>query len=177
MSVARSEHGLRPAGHVENISGAISAYRIRTSHHEGAHRGHLSEDLHEPGVPEVRHPTVLVVSLPRMSHQSALFGMRPKGDTKLPLRPPRKTHVIEMSVREHNRLDIDERTAEFVERALKRIPGSWKTCIHDRQATAVLHEVPVRVGILDTVNTLGHVAVKHCLSVPIQIPRKPAPLP
>jgi hypothetical protein len=72
-----------------------------------------------------------------------------------------EAYVVEMTVGQHDRLDVSRPAADVAKRRVQGLPGRWVPAVDDRQPLPVLDQVPVHIGVLDAMNPVGCVALQH----------------
>src|SRR3978361_1441409 len=85
---------------------------------------------------------------------------------ELASRALREPDVVEVRVREDDRLDLVRAAPELPQGAVERVPGGWYAGVHDRDRPVVLDEVPVGVRVLDAVDAVRDMWNQHLASSP-----------
>jgi hypothetical protein len=87
--------------------------------------------------------------------------VHPDRHAELLPRALREADVVEVPVREDDRLDVVRPPSEFAKSRPERSPGGGHAGVDHDERPVVLDEVPVRVRVLDPVDPLGDVPCEH----------------
>jgi hypothetical protein len=151
----------RPAGKVELVAVAVGHRVVDTLDEERAHRRYGGKRAVELGVSKhVRHPAALVVVARGMAGDGPFALVRVHRHTELA--PDARYEPI------WSKCPCVSRTAaiascrrSLLEQLLQRVARAAMARVEDGQPVAVLDDVPVRVGVLDSVNAVGDGQVQH----------------
>ena len=159
--------------HVEHTVRAVRVRIVHALYPERARSPHGREHLHEARIPAVRQPAALVVVAPGVADEGKLALVRPDGYFELRARSPSKSDVVEVPVREHDRLDVRRRSSQRPQRLVQRSPRARVAGVDDGEAGPVLDDEPVDVRVLDEVDAVRGVRLEHAVPVPERMCAKP----
>jgi hypothetical protein len=119
------------------------------------------------GPSEVRERAAFAHVQPRPLRQRRVVLVDPHRDAELRPRPLGEAYVVEVGVREHERLDVAGRAADRGQGLQQGTPGCRQARVDHGELAAFLDEVPVGEVLAYPVNAVGYVAVQHgCLLRP-----------
>src|ERR687893_275538 len=117
--------------------------------------------------PQVEERAALAHVEPGPSGERRVVLVDPDRDAELRPRPLGEAYVVEVGVREHERLDVAGGASEPPQGPEQGLPGGRQAGVDDGDAAALLHEVPVDEVLADPVHAFHYVAVQHrCLLSP-----------
>jgi hypothetical protein len=173
VRVAGGEDHTRSTGNVELVAVGKPRRRVDAFDEEGAHRRHRREGAIEPGMTQhVGQSAALVVVAQWMTNHRQLARVGVYRHRELAAGALGEADVVEVTVCQHDGRDRILLAADCSEQLLQRRPGAGMARVDDGQSVAVLDDVPVRVRVLDAMNSLGDRQVEHHRDLPRCSPGK-----
>src|ERR687893_151653 len=110
--------------------------------------------------PQVEERAALAHVDPGPTGERRVVLVDPDRDAELRPRPLGEAYVVEVGVREHERLDVAGGASELPQGPEQGLPGGRQAGVDDGDAAALLHEVPVDEVLADPVHAFHYVAVQ-----------------